>query len=99
MLDPSSYWAYSGTKKDPPEIGGMSDDGSGIDLCDCKSCELARSLAKPGKWAGYDDLDPKDPKLELTVQHFILFPRKIMGFILKSRTWGTYCISVFMFST
>lgn len=66
----------------------MDYEGIALEGCSCESCTRARNLVKPGKWATYDNIDPKDPDVKLTKDHFLLFPRKIPGFILKSRKWG-----------
>lgn len=88
VLDPSSYWSHSDTTDDPPLIGTIDSDGVAVDGCACDSCTRARELVKPGKWATYDNIDPKDPNVKLTKEHFLLFPRKIPAFVLKSRKWG-----------
>jgi len=70
---------------------GISDDDSRpgvIGGCYCDHCLVTRASGRLSRWASYDDLDPKDPELRLTPEHFQLFPRSIPGFILKSRTWG-----------
>ena len=90
MLDPTSYYSYGATKQNPPTIG-LDDDGSAPDVlagCRCSNCEDIRKVGRPSKWVSYDDLDPKNEEVNLTPEHFMLFPRKVPGFVLKSRTWG-----------
>ncbi len=89
VLDPASFWSYSETDKEPPLIGGLGDDESGREGCNCLLCSEKRTMSRVPKWSTYNDIDPKDEKQALTPEHFILFPRKIMGFILKTREWGT----------
>ena len=88
MLDPASFWSYSDTKDSPPRIGELNDDGGALAGCSCLHCTENRKLPKTTRWEGYDDIDPKNRDVHLNDEHFILFPRKIMGFVLKSREWG-----------
>lgn len=89
VLDPTSFWSYSETDKTPPRIGAMRDDESGVEGCNCVPCLQIRTMPKLPRWSTYDDIDPKNEKQELTPDHFMLFPRKILGFVLKTREWGT----------
>lgn len=91
MLDPSSFWSYSKREIFPPEVDILDDDTGPESLgnCLCDDCEARRKMSRPSKWAGFEELDPKEPELHLTAEHFILFPRKIPGFAIKSRTWGS----------
>lgn len=87
VLDPASFWSYSQTARIPPKIGGLGDDDSGVEGCNCSSCVQNRTMPKLPKWSTYDDIDLKNEKQELTPEHFMLFPRTIMGFVLKTRDW------------
>lgn len=90
MLDPASYWSFSKTDDLPPETGLTDDDSIPgiVASCDCDSCIAIRSQGRNSKWSGYDDIDPKREDVVLTAEQFLLFPRKVPGFVLKSRTWG-----------
>lgn len=74
----------------PLDLRSVYEDGFGLVRYLYENCTIRRTQEDPEREIGYESLHPKDPKLGLTTAHFLLFPRKIQGFILNSREWGMY---------
>lgn len=77
----------------PPIVGKIDDVSQGYALptCHCKPCNIIREsrafIRSP--WEGYDSIFLEDQKT-LDSQRYLLCPRRLCGFILKSRSWGKY---------
>lgn len=96
-----TYADYTDTENHPAPSLGVDDDSSGILAglhynCSCNECtELRRAGSSNTGWATYESIDPAEtPSLEVTLKdgtisrhRYFLFPRRIMGFDLKSKKW------------
>lgn len=106
VIDSASFFNFINEKDEQrPKIGEVDDSGTAegtldtgkeIAGCNCDSCVDFRSRKNKGKWAAYDDIDPK--KVEsldsicmaagCSAKHcYLLCSCRVMGFILKSRLW------------
>jgi hypothetical protein len=101
VVDQGSFYTYadwSDVSAHPAPIFDVDDDNTGIlaDLhydCDCDKCNEKRKAASVNtKWGSYENIDPrettdlsKDKDGNPTRHRYFLFPRRIMGFDLKSK--------------
>ena len=96
-----TYASYTETDSHPAPNLGVDDDSSGIlsNLhydCSCDQCTETRKAASSSSgWAKYENIDPAEER-DLTItlpdgtasrHRYFLFPRRIMGFDLKSKKW------------
>jgi hypothetical protein len=96
-----TYADWEDTDKHPAPILGVDDDSSGILAnlhydCNCEDCMETRKAASGSTgWAEYETIDPAEVR-DLTLSkedgttsrhRYFLFPRRIMGFDLKSKKW------------
>lgn len=96
-----TYADYEDTNAHPAPTLGIDDDSSGIlaDLhydCSCDECMETRKAASGNSgWGAYENIDPAEtPDLKtvnedgtISRHRYFLFPRRIMGFDLKSKKW------------
>jgi hypothetical protein len=96
-----TYADYTDTDLHPAPILGIDDDSSGILVglhysCNCAECNALRLAGSSNTgWAAYEHIDPvENPSLTYTKpdgsasrHRYFLFPRRIMGFDLKSKKW------------
>ena len=96
-----TYASYTETDSHPAPNLGVDDDSSGILAnlhydCNCDECSETRKAASSSSgWAKYENIDPAEER-DLTITNsdgtisrhrYFLFPRRIMGFDLKSKKW------------
>ncbi|KAK8867396.1 P-loop containing nucleoside triphosphate hydrolase protein [Apiospora arundinis] len=88
----------------PPVMDGfdfrMKDTGIGHAICPCETCRGKRPHPPKGfPWADYDLIDPEADDLQLPESYpdrdhrFLLCSGILMGFALRSRTWGEFNIT------
>ncbi|KAH8586747.1 hypothetical protein B0O99DRAFT_700889 [Bisporella sp. PMI_857] len=96
-----TYAEYTETDAYPAPNIGVDDASSGILAylhydCNCNQCnETRRAASSSSGWATYENIDfAKEPDLAVTKpdgtisrHRYFLFPRRIMGFDLKSKKW------------
>ena len=89
MVDFQSFFKYGYGEKfaqlDYVESGqGIQDIG-----CECESCkaEASNGNHRAVKFAGYDDVRPKDRTID-DETFFLLCSRRIPAFLLQDRSWG-----------
>ncbi|CAG8978561.1 hypothetical protein HYALB_00012435 [Hymenoscyphus albidus] len=103
VVDQGSFYTYAEwaeTSVHPAPNFDVDDDNSGIlaDLhydCSCDECMDKRQAASVNtKWGTYENVDPREtPDLRKREDgtedrhRYFLFPRRIMGFDLKSKKW------------
>jgi hypothetical protein len=103
VVDQGSFYTYadwSDVCAHPAPTFDVDDDNTGIlaDLhydCNCDECNEKRKAASVNtKWGSYENIDPrettdlsKDKDGNPTSHRYFLFPRRIMGFDLKSKKW------------
>ncbi|KAH8687929.1 hypothetical protein BGZ60DRAFT_440107 [Tricladium varicosporioides] len=96
-----TYAEWEETSAHPAPDFNVDDDDSGIlsDLhydCTCDECTTKRRAASANtKWGSYENIEPRETtSLTITKEdgtqdkhRYFLFPRRIMGFDLKSKKW------------
>ncbi|KAF4629313.1 hypothetical protein G7Y89_g8838 [Cudoniella acicularis] len=97
VIDQGSFYTYAEweeTTAHPAPALDVDDDETGT--CTCDTCtEKRRAASANTKWGSYEGIDPREtPSLTITKEdgtvdnhRYFLFPRRIMGFDLKSKKW------------
>ena len=78
----------------------IRDSGAGRAICSCDTCRGKRPHPLNGfPWADYDYIDPETDDLALPERYpdrdhrYLLCSGILLGFALKSRTWGKFNIT------
>jgi hypothetical protein len=98
MIDATSCYTYRESGIDPPRVGVIDDSlrfhrrrnpGIPQHYIDGDDTVMGESM-----WKDYDNINPKNShvpdliRTEVSRHHYFLCPKKIVGFVLKSRIWG-----------